>query len=249
MKISMKNKQRILFAAALSFCGLASAAVTNVVSNGSFEGGTTGWSTGPAGTTVTACGFNSAAPAPGTETITSTPGFAATQGTDNVIGALQQSTNASNSCVIYQDVAIPAGATTANFSADIGVKNLGGKNPAQSGVFYGLYPTTSVPNYPNARSVSFGSSLYQSGSSDAALTTVSVNNVNVSSVAGTTVRLAFLIASNSSTGSVVAGLDNVSLNVTYTPVVAAPALADWAKMAMAALLLGVGAIAVARRRS
>lgn len=97
----------------------------NVVVNGSFESSAinlTGWSFAP-GTASTAtgnCSFN-AAVAPGTETVTGVAGLPATNGNNIALGSSHQTTVGEYSCTLYQDVAIPAGATTATFSLDVGV--------------------------------------------------------------------------------------------------------------------------------
>jgi hypothetical protein len=248
--VARKTRTHRIVTAALSLTlsTAATAAVTNVVTNGSFENGLSGWTTDQVGSTITACGFNVAAPAPGTESITGTAGFPATAGTANVVGALQQSAHQEASCVIYRDVAIPAGATTATFRADIGVKLLNGLNTGNAGIFYGIYPTTSVPQFNSAKTVVLGGGFYSS-TADTNLVTQTAASLNVSSIAGKTVRLAFIIASISANGEIVGGLDNISLNVTHPDPVEAPTLSEWSKLTMIALLLGVGGVAVARRRA
>jgi hypothetical protein len=224
-----------------------SAATTQVVSNGSFEPALAGWSQAgaainPAGTT---CGWNSASPAPGTEAISATPGFAATDGTANAVGSSTQTNPGQVSCVLYQDVTIPAGATAANFIADIGIRYLGGKTWNNAAIFYALYSTASVPNYNSARLITFGLFAREPAASDAALVRVSANGVNVAAVAGQTVRLAFINASDSAVGFSVAGVDNVSLIVTTPDPVstAIPTLSTWAMI----LLGGLLALFAARR--
>ncbi len=194
-------------------------AQTDVVSNGSFESGISGWTfakdaSSPAGT----CGFNVAA-APGTETTTSTAGFAATDGANVALGGATQTGAGDFSCVLYQDVAIPAGATTASFSIDTAIKYIGGKASNNAAVFWGLYSTASVPSYYSIRVKAFSPGMYEPASSDTTLHHFPATGVDVSSLAGTTVRLAIIAASNSTTGAAVVGIDNVKLLVTVAPAI------------------------------
>jgi hypothetical protein len=64
--------------------------------------------------------------------------------------------------------------------------------------------------------------------------------VNVSSIAGTTVRLAIINASNSTTGAAVIGVDNVQLLVTAPAPAAVPALGVWGMFGLGGLLLLCG---------
>jgi len=198
----------------VSITASPSTTTVDLVVNGSFESGLSSWLQGastasPAGT----CGWNSASPAPGTETTTSTAGFAATDGTANAVGGLTQTGAGQSSCVLYQDVTIPVGATTANFSADVGIKYLGGKSVANAAIFWGLYSAASIPNYSSSRLVTFTPGVYEPASSNTVLVSFSATGVNVASRAGQTVRLAFINASDSTTGFAVVGIDNVKLSV------------------------------------
>src|SRR5689334_18170615 len=99
-------------------------AQTQVLTNPSFESGLTGWTTA---TTVEdsgtgTCGYNGTTAA-GTETLTGQPAYSPTDGTQLAMGSVADThgTGAIISCVLYQDVAIPAGATTATFSFDMGI--------------------------------------------------------------------------------------------------------------------------------
>ena len=225
--------------AVLSAAALAQAQ-TNVVTNGSFESGLTGWTSAkdlssPAGT----CGFNVTAPAPGTETTTSTPGFPATDGVNIALGGGTQTGSGDFSCTLYQDVAIPANATTANFSIDTGIKYIGGKSMGNAAVFWSLYSTASVPAYSSSRVITFNPAIYEPSSSDTALHNFPATNVNVSSIAGQTVRLAVIIASDSTTGAAVIGVDNVQLLVTVAtpaPPPSAPVLGVWGMFGLGGLL-------------
>jgi hypothetical protein len=142
--------------------------------------------------------------------------------------------------VLYQDVAIPAGATTANFSIDTAIKYVGGKSWSNAAVFWGLYSTASVPAYYSSRVKTFLPAAYEPTVSDTALHNFPATNVNVSSIAGTTVRLAIINASNSTTGAAVIGVDNVQLLVTAPAPAAVPALGVWGMFGLGGLLLLCG---------
>jgi hypothetical protein len=236
--------------AVLSAVALAQAQ-TNVVTNGSFESGLTGWTfakdpSSPAGT----CGFNVAAPAPGTETTTSTSGFPATDGVNIALGGGTQtgtSPSAQFSCTLYQDVAIPANATTANFNIDTGIKYIGGKSASNAAIFWGLYSTASVPAYSSSRVKTFNPAVYEPSSSNTALQNFPATNVNVSSIAGQTVRLAVIIGSDSTTGAAVIGVDNVQL-VTVAAPATVPALGVWGMFGLGGLLLLCGWWRLRRRQ-
>jgi uncharacterized repeat protein (TIGR01451 family) len=192
----------------LMTAGTASAQV-NVVTNGSFETSTvalTGWSSGPnsIGNGLGDCGFNAAA-APGSETVTGTAGFPAAQGSNIALGSTAVTGGFYYDCVLYQDVAIPAGATTATFSGSWGLKSAGG-------LYAGIYPTTSVPNHFTATLV--GTKVVRVPVPfDAALATFT-DTFDVSSVAGTTVRLALLISNDTRSAKAVGGFDDIKLLVT-----------------------------------
>lgn len=182
----------------------------NLVVNGSFESGLTGWSWGAvneAGASGT-CSYN-AATAPGTETLTSTPGFPATDGTQIVLGSIQSTggAGARTSCTLYQDIAIPAATTTLVLKYDIGAK-AGNDGCVNTGVFIGLYSTSSTPAIASPSVAGTTGNLCTS-SPAATLGTVTVTKT-VTGVAGTTVRLGFVNAANVN-GHEVIGIDNVSL--------------------------------------
>jgi hypothetical protein len=218
----------------------------NVVVNGSFESSAvslTGWSFAP-GTASTAtgnCSYNSAV-APGTETVTGVAGFPATDGNNIALGSSHQTTVGDFSCTLYQDVAIPAGATTATFSYDAGII-YDGISFINAAIFSGLYPTTSVPSYTSIPLV--GSSIFlEPFTSSTALVHQSVT-INVSSLAGTTVRLALINASDTDTGTAsVVAFDNVQLEVTSpAPVptaVPTPTLSEWGMIGLGGLLMIYG---------
>lgn len=200
----------VLFAASSAFSQV------QVVVNGSFENGLANWTAAPSdgNSTNTTCSFN-ASTASGTETMTGTPSFAPTNGTGLVMGSEQDAGTANSSCVLYQDVAIPVGATTATLSVDWGIKYIGGLNYFNAALFGGLYASTAtVPFYEP-----FGIgelSPREPTTSDTSLTSASVT-FDVSSLAGQTARLALIIAMNAvGTGKIaVGGFDNVQLNVSF----------------------------------
>lgn len=221
-----------------------SAATTQVVTNGSFEAGLASWAQGGAAINpaATTCGWNAASPAPGTETVTATAGFPATDGAGNAVGSVTQTNPGQASCVLYQDVTIPAGATTANFGADVGIKYLGGKTWNNAAIFFALYSAASIPNYNSARLMTFGTYVREPVVSDATLVHVGASGVNVAALAGQTVRLAFINASDSTAGFAVAGVDNVSLVVTTPDPVAQsiPTLSAWLMILLSGLLALLG---------
>jgi hypothetical protein len=183
--------------------------VNNLVVNGSFEAGLSSWLQGTqvepsaAGT----CSFN-AATAPGTETLTGFPGFAATDGTQIVLGSVTSTPSAGRfSCVLYQDVAIPGGTSTLTLSYDAVVAD-GNDGCAHAGAFAGLFSTSSIPGVatPPAGTGNLTSCITVSGSSLIHATKA----LTVTGLPGTTVRLAFLNVALAS-GHEVIGIDNVKL--------------------------------------
>jgi hypothetical protein len=240
--------------AVLSAAALVQAQTTNVVTNGSFESGITGWTfakdaLSPAGT----CGFN-VTTAPGTETTTSTlTPFAATDGVNFALGGATETAFGDFSCTLYQDVAIPANAATASLIFDAGELLVGGKSNSQAALFYGLYPTANVPGYGSARTKLFGpSGIYEPVISDTTLQHFTFSPVNVANVAGQTLRLAFILGTDSTTGSVVGGLDNVQLLVTLAaappPPPSVPTLSVWGMFGLGGLLLLCGGWLLRRRK-
>jgi len=242
-------KSRLAIGTALAatwFLAQPASAQTNVLANGSFESGLTGWTSatqlgpGAAGT----CSYN-AATAPGTETITSVAGFPAAAGTKIALGSVfsTSDTGALVTCVLYQDVAIPAGATVATFTYDIGVKdgNDGGNHTA---VQVGIYSTSSVPAFEGVPVVG-NAPIYDPALADTTLQAGSSTvNFNVSSVAGTTVRFAIMNAADFLGGEVI-GIDNVQFLVTSPSVTPAPPA--WALGALGLIACGAGLLWMRRR--
>ena len=243
----MKTSFAKIFAVlALLLCATQSSALTtNLLSNGSFETGLTGWTTATTlapGATGN-CGYNSPAVAPGTETLTSTPGFAATAGTRTALGFVRSTSGIASiiNCVLYQDVAIPAGATTATFSFDIGSKSATGSN-ANNAARVGVYSTATVPGFSTAPLVA-GSNATRTTWADVALSSITLGaSFDVSAYAGTTVRFAIINAANVN-GEEVIGIDNVQFLVT-TPAPAATPVPTLSPLFLILLSIILGGMAV-----
>jgi IPTL-CTERM motif len=224
----------------------------NVVTNGSFEAGLAGWTVAApsvANPAATTCSFNQVV-APGLETIYNTLGLAAAAGANTVLGSITQ-TNASpgftTSCVLYQDVFIPVGATTATLSANMSIRYFNLKDNNGGDIRLALYPTATVPNRQSFATPVGSPILYSPGAVDVALVPFVNGPFPVAALAGTTVRLAFIIGSLTTVGYAVGNLDNVVLDVTV-PVVATttvPTLSQWGLLILALL---VGTVGVALRR-
>ena len=241
--------------------GLTSAtayAQVDVVTNGSFEGSLAGWTIASSDAGTGECGYNEAT-APGTEALTTTAGFPATNGVAIALGSAHLISGVRFACVLYQDVLIPPLAETAILTADIGIKPILGEFPGQAAVEMGLFSTASVPFDIFGGGTTLlippisGQSLYQTGSSDTTLQHQTLS-LNVAPLAGMTVRLAFLtVTVNTMGGAAVAGLDNVHLFVTLAAPVSGvatptPALGEWWMLALA-VLLGIGGYFGIRRLS
>jgi len=216
---------------------------TNLVVNGSFESSSTnltGWTFAQGASAASGtCSFN-AAVAPGTEMVTGHAGFPATNGSNIALGSSHSTTNAAYSCTLYQDIAIPAGATTATLSFDAGLI-YDGIPQFSAALFWGLYPTSRVPDYFSSTLVG-SSGFYEPASSNTTLVHQSTS-FNVSSLAGTTVRLAIILGSVSSSGTaLIAGVDNVQLQVTApAPApVSTPTLSGWGMIGLGGLLMLYG---------
>lgn len=144
--------------------------------------------------------------------MTGTPGFAAAQGTNIALRSTTTTSAGNYDCVLYQDVAIPVGATTATFSGSWGVKFANGLAPGHGAAFAGIYSTNKVPNYLDA-TVAGTRQTRVPGVADAAFATFT-DTFNVSALAGTTVRVALHTVSDQNEGSAVTGFDNIQLLVT-----------------------------------
>lgn len=226
----------------------AAQTTTNVVVNGSFESSPsllTGWAfaSATAATATGNCSYN-AAVAPGMETVTSIAGFPATDGSNIALGSSQQTSPGEYSCTLYQDVAIPARATTATFSFDGGII-YNGSPTSNAAIFAGLYSTSSVPAYFSSSPLPSSVQVYEPTTSSTGFHHFSAS-INVSSLAGTTVRLAVMIGSDYNMGTPVIVLDNVQLQVTVPAppaptAIATPTLSEWGMIGLACLLMGYGA--------
>jgi hypothetical protein len=198
--------------------GLPVFAQTDLVVNGSFESGLTGWTTGtviePGGGGT--CSYNGAT-APGVETLTSTPGFPATDGTEIALGSVTSTVGGSAriSCTLYQDVAIPAGTAALTLKYDVGAK-AGNDGCSNTGLFLGLYSTAAVPSISSS-AVGGSTTSLCTATPDSTLVTFTIAK-SPASIAGTTVRLAFVNAANVA-GHEVIGLDHIQLIATALPTV------------------------------
>ena len=186
-------------------------ATTELIVNGSFEQGFTSWSQAAfaeGGTTGT-CSYN-VATAPGTETLTGTAGFAATDGTQIALGSVSaQAANPSHyNCDLYQDVAIPVGTTSLVLNFDVAVTP-SNNNCLNAALVAGLYATGSTPG-TSSPSLGGGRSVVCTTIPGTALATMTLTLASPGAVAGTTVRLVFINIAQL-TGAEVVGIDNVRL--------------------------------------
>lgn len=186
---------------------------TDLIVNGSFELGFASWSQGSfaePGASGT-CSYNVAV-APGTETLTSTAGFPATAGTSIALGSVTSTSGngAIFHCDLYQDVVVPVGTTSITLTYDVAAK-AGNDGCSQTGLFVGLYPTTSVPGLGDPTSDgSQGVLCTSTPGTSLSTTTVTITST---AIAGTTVRLAFINAAVY-VGHEVVGIDNIHLMAT-----------------------------------
>ena len=205
------------FGVALLATGIAFSQ-TDVVTNGSFESGLTGWTAAPSTSgngASTTCGYN-ASTAAGTETLSGTASLPPSAGTQLAMGSAQDHGSSDSSCVLYQDVAIPAGATSATLSVKWGLKYVGSIGQGGAALLASLYSSTATVPYFTATYVG-STGFYEPASSDAVLVSGSSASFNVTSLAGTTARLALIIAiapSSSAGRYAVGGFDEVHLLVT-----------------------------------
>jgi len=246
------NRGSLALVGSILLASALAQAQTNVVVNGSFESSSTaltGWTAALGTGSVSAtCAFN-AAVAPGTETVTGEAGLPATNGSNIALGSSHDNASGSGSCVLYQDVAIPANATAATFSFDWGII-YDGVWYGNAALFAGIYPTSSVPTYFSS-ALSGTLAVYEPSSNSTALTHESVTLTNVPSLSGTTVRLAMIIGQDNNVGTAAVGVfDNIQLQVTASaPVtaVATPTLGQWGMIGLGGLLLLCGCWWLARR--
>jgi hypothetical protein len=185
----------------------------NLLVNGSFESGLSGWTTGlQLATGATGTGGYNGDTAPGVETLTGLAGLPATDGTQVALGGVI-STNGTSpvvSSVLYQDVVLPAAAATATFSFDIGAK--GTINGYNNGYKVGIYATTSVPGYSSAAFAGTTPVFRNASTADSALFSGISSSFNLASHAGETVRFAIINATQSNIEEVIV-VDNVRFDV------------------------------------
>ncbi|MFN3438671.1 MAG: IPTL-CTERM sorting domain-containing protein [Acidovorax sp.] len=247
---------------ALILAGNAHAQV-ELLTNRDFSGGLTNWTLAPStsGSAAGTCSYNADA-APGTETLTGVAGFTPLTGTQIALGSMSLTGIGRRSCVLYQDVAIPAGATTATFAGDLGIKSVNGLAPGDQAIFIGMYSTADVPNLNVSTALAGTARLVVGGASTSPnLATFTSATWNVSTLAGTTVRLAIINGMQSTVGGTgafvpgansVIGGNNLSFRV-VVPVAPAtvaniPTLSQWGLIILSAMLALLG-IAFKHRRS
>lgn len=244
----------LLVAASLGLCVFASTAqAQNLVTNSGFIGGLGGWTVAAStGSAAGTCDYNGATQ-PGTETTTGTVGFT-TSNPELALGSSSLTAIGTRSCVLYQDIAIPAGATTITLSGDFGSR-AGGAGSVANGdraVFVGLYPTTSVPNFQAAPLG--GGRIVVTGANSTALSAGVPVTFSVAALAGTTVRLSIINAMQSTSsgtgpfvpnGYSVIGASNVRAVVAAAPV---PTLSEWAMILFGLTLAGGAALYIQRRQ-
>lgn len=248
----------LVLAATLS--GVTAAQAQNLVTNGSFTGGLGGW-THAASTTGSAagtCDYNGATQ-PGTEAVTGTAGFT-TANPELALGSASLTATGSRSCVLYQDIAIPVGATTLTLSGDFGTRAGGGGvvSTSDRAIFTGLYPTTSVPNYQQAH-LAGTTRLITPSANSVALAAGTPVTFSVAPHAGTTVRLAIINVLQSTSGGAgahvangysVIGASNVRAVVVVVapPPAPVPTLSEWALILFGLFLAGGAALMIQKRR-
>jgi hypothetical protein len=187
---------------------------TDRIVNGSFEQGFASWSQGsiavdPGG--AGPCGYNVAV-APGVETLTSTVGFPATDGTSIALGSVAATGGSRLSCDLYQDVAIPVGATSITLTYDVALTAINA-GCSHTALRVGLYPSTSIPGFLDAASA--GSPVLLCVATPGMTLTTKTMTIDSTAIAGTTVRLAFINEAGAAGREVIA-IDNVHLMVTAT---------------------------------
>lgn len=233
------------------------------LTNRDFSSGLTNWTFAPstADSAAGTCSYNADA-APGTETLTTAAGFTPLTGTQIALGSMSLTAIGFRSCVLYQDVAIPVGATTATFSGDLGIKSVGGLASGDQAIFVGMYSTGSVPSFNVSTALAGSVRLIVGGASTSPnLATFTSATWNVSTLAGTTVRLAIINAmqsTSSGTGAFVPGANSVigGNNLRFNVVVPAapatpaniPTLSQWSLIILSSMMALAG-IAYNRRRS
>ncbi|MEN9491531.1 MAG: motif [Pseudomonadota bacterium] len=208
-----------LVVAVLALMSAAHAQV-DVVTNGSFESGLSAWTFGAAHSGGNpACSAN-AAVAGGTETLTGAVAYAPTAGTQVAMLGAKSSGLAgfvvSSRCVLYQDVAIPAGAKTGRLNLKWAAKFASapdadpGKQKKYRSV--ALYSTDGVPRFET--DLGGAGTGWYTETEDAALVSDGLD-IDVPRFAGTTVRLGIWtdVRDQPNGGAVVLGVDEVKFLV------------------------------------
>jgi hypothetical protein len=246
-----------LTAASLGLCVLASAAqAQNLVTNGGFTGGLASWTAATSTDSAAGtCAYNGDTQ-PGTETVTGSAGFT-TANASLALGSASLTAAGFRSCVLYQDIAIPVGATTLTLSGDFGRRaaGTGVVDNDDRVIVVGVYPTASVPNL-SQRPLAGTDRLIVSGANNTALAPVSIAAFSVAPYAGTTIRLAIINSIRSTvlgTGApVVDGYSVIGASNVQAVVVAAPApvptLSEWAMILFGLILAGGAALYIQRRQ-
>ena len=187
-----------------------------LLTNGSFESGLAGWTTAvDLGGGATGTSSYNGAVAPGIEMLTSTAGFPATDGTQIALGSVSQTSGGVLiiSSVLYQDVVIPAGATSATFSCDIGLTNCKNNTCTDNAAKVGLYSAATIPGFQDSAAAgSTNGSMSYYHPQDTSLKPLTSVSINLASKVGQTVRFAIINAANN-TGHEVIGVDNVHFRV------------------------------------
>ncbi len=253
----MRTMSKAIFAcAALALAGHSSAATAqNLVDNGGFDANASNWNVGPSAANVGSglCGFNVVTPL-GTETQTGEQGFT-TANAHAALGGASQTTIGFQSCVLYQDIAVPAGAATVSISGDFGIRQTGAVSPGDTGIYVGLYPTGSIPGFSTSPALG-GTRLVISGTNaSTSLNPATPVVVNATSFQGTTVRLAVILWIQSSSsgagppavnGAAVMGASNIQAVAAMPAPV--PTLSEWALVLLGLTLAGGAAVCIQRRR-
>jgi hypothetical protein len=227
----MRNSIRCILAAALALFatfGAGSAAAQNLVTNGSFEAGFASWTLG----VDPNCTFETlAAGVP-------TAGFGAFVTPAPAQGALVAMTDANNVavCEVFQDVALPAGASyTLTLAAGYNFADATGLGTVGCSVSVDVTTTGGVPI---ANVYTMGGAVDDPMAARAP--------VNLSAQAGTTVRI-IATATSCVGGPVGMELDNVVLLAGPAGAVAIPTLGEWALILLALTMAGLAATGLRRK--
>ena len=219
---------RILAAAALAaavLCAGTANAQTELVTNGSFEAGTTGW-------TVTGNCIATALPSSNRYSGSGVPSPSGP--TDGANYVELTPSGGSQTCYLYQDIAIPAGQTAQlTVSASAGFSQ---NTAAYIGAFRVLTTADAVLATPFVRDGT------QPPSADLA-----PYSADLSAYAGQTIRLAVQMT-NGPTCCNVTFADKVSVLAAPAGPRPVPTLSEWAMILFGTLLAGGAAVVIQRRR-